>query len=145
MRVGVENRIQMRDVLADRLDVKIRRGIDQHGLAAVLQHDGWSCPAVVWIVGVANCAITAKRWDAHRRPAAQHGQGRFHRPVVPVAGPGWGGRAIAFVTSTYAIRNSYKLFCKKFSSAGVRLPLVFSARRLRVSIVCRAPIISTCG
>src|SRR5271157_3221294 len=43
------------------------------------------------------------------------------------------------------MRTSYRQFCSMFSSAAVRLPLVFSWRMASVSMVCRAPIRSTTG
>ena len=66
--------------------------------------------------------------------------------LPPAAWPGaCGGRASALVTSTYAMRNSYRQFCRKVSSAEVRLPLVFSCSRPSVSMVWRAPIRSMRG
>ena len=100
VRVGIKHGVDMSNIFADCLRIKVRSGIDQDDFIPELQHDRGAGPAVVRIVGVANSAIAAQSWDAHRRPTAQHGQSRFHLPVVPVAGPGCGGRAIAFVTST---------------------------------------------
>src|SRR5689334_18435779 len=106
MRVGVENSIECRNVFTYRLRVEIRSGIDDDDLAVVFQHDRGTCAPVMRIAGMAHRAVAPQRRNSHRRSTSQDGQSSFHLPGVPVEGPGCGGRAKAFVTSTYAMRNS---------------------------------------
>src|SRR5205085_116896 len=90
-------------------------------------------------------AVEAEGGHAHGRAAAQHRQARLHR-LAPGGGvPGPGGRVMAFVICTNAMRKRKSASCSTAFSSGVVLPRVFSSSIAMVSMVWRAPTMSTCG
>src|SRR5947199_3949766 len=102
MSMGVEHRIQRADVLANRLLAKVRSGIDYYGAAAVFNEYRRARSFIARVRRMTNQAIASDRGHAHRRSAAQYGQRRLHF----AAGTCCAFLAMAFVTSTYAIRVS---------------------------------------
>src|SRR5580692_1541768 len=146
MAVGEKDSIKFENVLADRLLAEIGSGINEYALAAELNQNRGAGTTVVRVVRTTHIAIAPDGWHAHGRAAAQDRERSLHRLVAAAVEAGvCGGRASALVTSTYAMRSSYRTFCRKFSSTLVRLPLVFSDSKLSVSMVWRAPIRSTRG
>src|SRR5437588_11613744 len=104
--MSVYNGVHLGDPLPNRLFTEVWRGVNQDGVARVLEHDRWAGTLVVRVGGVAYRTITADCGYPHRGTAAQHGKCCLHRDLGAALGPGWGGRASEFVTSTYAIRSS---------------------------------------
>src|SRR5260370_14789345 len=78
MSVRVEHRIQAGDALADRLRVKVRRGIDEHNFVRVLDHHRGSSAAVARIAGGAYCAFATQPRHTHGRAAPQHPERSLH-------------------------------------------------------------------
>src|SRR5262249_28267126 len=98
------------------------------------------------VAGMADSATASDGRHTHGGPAAKDRKRSVHRYRALAFGSlACGGRLIVFVTSTYAIRSSYRQFCRKLFSAGVRFPMVLAAMIESVSIVWRAPIRSTVG
>jgi hypothetical protein len=50
MGVGEEDRVNVRDVLAERLGAEIRRGVNKDMTPFVLNQQGGSSPLVLWII-----------------------------------------------------------------------------------------------
>src|SRR2546427_1588354 len=142
--VGVENCVETANVFADCLFPKVRGCVDQDRAATVFNQNGGPGAPVARIGGMTHGAIAANGRHAHGRTAAQHRKRCLHCCDFP-AGTGCGPLAIALVTSTYAMRSSYNACWRKFCSAEVRFPFVFSDSKERESIVWRAPIRSNCG
>src|SRR4051794_4740685 len=149
MGMCVDHGIHVGDRLAYRLLAKIGSGVDHHVLSRVADHHRGTCAAVFGVRGVANGARTSQSGDAHRRTTSQNGQCCLHFFTKGLGtAPGAAGctRFVsAFVISTYAICTSYSEFAISVSSCGVKLPLVFSRSSTSVSIVWRAPSMSTRG
>src|SRR4051794_28569671 len=102
MGVCVEHSIEMADVFADGLLAKIRRGVNEYGVPAVLNQYRRAGAAVTRVAGAANGALASDCRNAHRRTTAQHGERRLHFAAGTCCGP----LAMALVTSTYAMRSS---------------------------------------
>ena len=103
--VGIQHGVDLRNLFADGLRIKVWSRVDQYDLIVVFEHDRRTRSPVVGIARVADRALASQSGHAHRRPTAQHGQSGFHLPWVPVAGPAC-GRASELVTSMYAMRSS---------------------------------------
>ncbi len=99
--MGIEDRIDLRDVLANGLLAKIGGGVNEHRLTAELEQDRRAGSAIVRIGRMADRAAAPNGGHAHRCAAAQHGKRCLHRGLLPATAPGLcGGRERAFVTST---------------------------------------------
>src|SRR5262249_30942788 len=144
--VGVDDGVDVSDVLANGLLAKVGRGIDEDALPLVLHHDRRPGAPVTRVRGVTHGTSAANGRHTHGGAATQDGKRRLHF----LSGPGPAGDltaavARAFVISIHAIRNSNSTFCRRVCSRSFKLPLVFSCRMLRESMVCLAPIMSTAG
>src|SRR5262245_61387882 len=102
MRVGVKNRVEVADLLPDCLLPKIGSRINQNCVTGVLNQYRWPGATVARITRAANGAVAADGGHAHGRPAAEDGQPCLHFAAGTCCAP----LAIAFVTSTYAMRSS---------------------------------------
>ena len=74
----VKDRIHPRDVLPNRLRIKVGRGVNQYNFSRKFQHDRRARAPVVGIAGVAYRAIAAQRGHAHRGATAQHRERGLH-------------------------------------------------------------------
>src|SRR5580658_9396234 len=97
VRMSIENCIHLRDSLPDGLCVEIRRGVNKHNLARILDHDGRSGTAVMRITGMADHAVAAQRRYTHGRAAAQYRERGLHRLTFMFGLP-WLGRHDSMVT-----------------------------------------------
>ena len=100
--VRIKDGVDLANVFTQRLLAKVRRCIDQDEVASKFDQNGRTESAVARIGRMADRAITANGWNAHRRAAAKDGESGFHRrtylingPAAPACGP----RANALVTS----------------------------------------------
>ena len=82
--VSVKDRVDAADVFADGLDVEVRAGVDEDGVAIVDKADGGPGAAVARVAigrggGGADRAVAAECRHAHRGTGAEKGEGRLHR------------------------------------------------------------------
>src|SRR3954466_5102890 len=96
MSMGIEDRIERADVLANRLLAKVRRSVDNYRPPVIFNEYRGARSLVTRIGRMTNQTVAANRGHAHRCAAAQHGQRRLHF----AAGACCAFLAIALVTST---------------------------------------------
>ncbi len=82
--VGVEDGVDVADVLADGLGVEVGAGVDEDGVVVVGEADGGPGAAVARVSvgrdgGGADGAVAAERGDAHGGAGAEKGEGCLHR------------------------------------------------------------------
>ncbi len=119
--VGVEDGVDVADVLADGLGVEVRAGVDEDDVVVVGEAERGAGAAIarvsIWRNGRgADGAVAAQRRDTHGGAGAEEGEGCFHRSADDAracwAGSGRSGalaaaeRARAWVISRNAMRSS---------------------------------------
>ena len=82
--VSIENRIEMTDSFAERLSVKVRTGVNDNGMPAVIEPDGRPGTAIPRVARRrygrrANGAIAAQRRHTHGCAATEKSERRLHR------------------------------------------------------------------
>src|SRR6185437_11274181 len=138
--VGVKDGVNTPYPFAYSLLTKIRRCIDQHAVAVILQHHGRAGPLVVRVARRAHAAGAADGGYSHRCSAAQDREDGLHFcSGVALGGCSTARLAMALVNSIQAILNSNSTFWSMLSSLSVRLPFVLSCSMVSESMVCRAP------
>src|SRR3954452_23473496 len=78
MCVGVEDRVDARDALANGLRVEVGRGVYENDAAVISDHHRWSRAPVVRMDRRADAAVATERGDTHRSAPSEHGECRLH-------------------------------------------------------------------
>lgn len=89
--VSVEDGVDVANVFANRLDVKIGSSVDEDDAVVVVEENGGTRAAIVRVRRSADCAVAAERRDAHGGAGAQKSEGRFHRLADDLRTHIWAG------------------------------------------------------